>query len=121
MSNDIETKLKKLREKYPSDISLREIDNDERQLRTLIAQKDFANHDVVIDFITDAKKKISDINFLLAYDDEFNQPEKALDRRSLWRERQVWQFILDRFGIDVSSIDQQIELINEEVDNQLVR
>lgn len=119
MSKDIDTKLKKLREKYPSDVSLRAIDEDERTLRTLIAQKDFANHEVVLSFTQDAQRKIRDINFLLAYDDTLNTPEKALDRRSLWRERQVWQFILDRFCISVDAVKQQIELLEESLDTEL--
>lgn len=118
---DIETKLKDLRKKYPSESSLKQIDDDEKALRHLIVQKDFASNEVVVEIVKDAKAKIEDINFLLSYDDEMNQPEKNIERRAMFRERNVWQFMLDRFGVDTKQIDEQIGMLENGVDTELSR
>lgn len=119
MANQIDEKLKELRKKYPSEQSQLQITEDETSLRTLIKTKEFAKHELVEKIIEDTKERIRDINFLLAYDETLNEPENKDKRYAFFRTREVWQFVLDRFGIDENVVDGMIHNIEKSIDEEL--
>lgn len=119
IQDKIEEKLKGLRKKYPSIHSQIEIDEDEKRLRELIVQKDFAQHELVIKIVEDAKARVASVNFLLAFDEDLNLPANEAKRYALFRTREVWQFILDRFGVDQKEIEAIINDIEKSIDVEL--
>jgi hypothetical protein len=121
MNKDIEKKLKKLRERYTDDgASLARVDDDEKRLRELMTQKQFASNDLVRKNLEDAEQRILEINTLLAYDETLNLPENANKRYALFRTREVWEFIIGRFG-GGKAIDAQIEQIEFDIESESER
>jgi len=116
----ITKKLSALRKKYPDESSRNSIDGDEKKLRELIAQEKFSKHFLVQKIIADAQERIDDLNFQLAYDEELNKPENQVLRHSLFRQREVWQFTLERFDMGEEA-SEQIKQIESEVDEELTR
>lgn len=113
-------KLELLRTKYiPANdvVSLQAIDADEKQLRTLLAQKNFADSDIAKQIVSDAEKRRSEINELLLHDETLNEVGSEAKRQSLFRQRDVWQFLIDRFSVD--SVKENIERKINEVDKDM--
>lgn len=119
MNLDIEKVLKSLREKYPN--NLEQIDKDEKKLRTLLAQQEFAKHPVAIAMAEDATQRINQINFLLAYDPDLNLPENAERRTALFERRKAFKFTIERLGVDKDQIQSRIQAEHDELQYWLER
>ena len=119
MTTDFESKLGKLREIYKQPEDQRLINDTERKIRDLISKADKMGDPIFLGMIADAKKKVREINFLLAYDAELNAPseEARMKRYGLFRERSIHQFYLERFG--VKSIEVELESLDRFMDEKL--
>jgi hypothetical protein len=109
----LKSKLNKLRELYPDDDSAKMISDIERGLRVKIAQSGLKDLEVVQDIIAEAKRKISGINMLLQFDEELTEEK----RKSLFKERTVHQFYLDRF--DTSDSEAKLDQLNQYLDSKI--
>ena len=119
MTPDFETKLNKLRDIYKKPEDQRFFDDTEKKIRDLISKADKMDDPIFLGMIADSKKKIREINVLLAYDAELNAPseEARIQRYGLFRERSIHQFYLERFG--VKSIEVELESLERFMDEKL--
>lgn len=117
MSKDFIIKIKKLREYYDEPEDIKIIDEREKQLRDLIAQKKFSKNEVVEKIVESAQQEIRQINFLLTYDDSLDDDSER--RKALKYQRKVHQFYLSRFSGETA--DQQLQRITNELDSYLKR
>lgn len=108
-----------LREKYPAYESKVEIDADEDLMRKLLIQKNFAEHEMSQAILADAQQRVEDINFMLANDEELNKGSMITERYALFRLKEVWQFIIERF--DGSYAQAQLKALEDQIDEQLDR
>ena len=120
---DFDTKLTKLREIYNQPEDQRLIDDTEKRIRELIAQAvqqdQLLDDPIVAAILTDSKKKVREINFLLAYNADLNAPTEEAQRLryGLFRERSIHQFYLDRFG--VRNIEEELASLDKFMDSKL--
>lgn len=115
MNKDIEQKIAKLREVYTGEINRKDIDDIEKSLRERIKRSQIAEIDVIQDILKDAQQKVDQINYLLAYDESIDDSK----RKALFRERDVWQFNLDRYGMgdSVGAIKDIENLIDQKLES----
>lgn len=111
--------MEELRKIYSDPFSLEKLDTDEKALRQLIAQKSFASDPIVLQIVSDASKKIEEINYLLSYDMELNKAGQEYVRFSLYNTREVWQFIIDRFSF--KRLDSTIETFAKDFEKEIDR
>ncbi len=117
----LEEKLAKIRDRYKDNSdaqTLNAIDADEKALRELIELNDFSKHKVTQEILRDAKQRLQEIDFLLANDEDLNLTENAYKRYALFRQRDVWGFILARFG-DGEYIRDRVQRMEKDFNTEL--
>lgn len=101
MINEFQEKISKLRQIYTQPHDQRSITEMERKIRATLQKKELLKVDGIKQIIKAAEEEVSNINFLLAYDEKANAAteDAAAYRKSLFRERAVHLFWLNRFGV----------------------
>ncbi len=114
MPPEIEQKIRALRDKYlNNDDSQRYLDDVDAEIRRLVEEKQTAQNPVFQSIMKDAQQKINEINVLLLADVKYTDHERDL----LLREKRVWRFVFDRFGL--TPHDEAIKLLTVTLDQKL--
>lgn len=113
MNSQIENKLKTLREKLRSFIDGNQFVNEiESELIKNTENKRLADNPLFKAIFTDAEKRITEINSLL-----LNVKVTEEERKYLFAQKDVWQFVFDRF--DMKVYDEAIESLKSLIDSKL--
>ncbi len=119
MNKNFSIRLNKLRDIYKSSEDQKLIDEIEQKIRNNITKSKVIDRPEIQAVVEDAKKRVTEINILLAYDEELNAPteEARVKRWGLFRERSIHQFYLDRFG--VKNIEAELESLDKYIDSRI--
>lgn len=113
MTQDLKENLTRAREMFLEPDDQKMLDEMEKSIRRDIAQSGLRSDPLIGRIIEEAQNKVSAINTLLTYDEELTD----LQRKSLFKERSVYQFWIDRFvGPDVSK---KMESISKFLDRKV--
>lgn len=105
MTQDLKENLARAREMFLDPEDQKHLDDIEKKIRRDIAQSSLRSDPLIKRIIDEAQDKVSAINALLTYDEDLTD----LQRRSLFKERSVYQFWIDRFvGPDVNKSMEQL-------------
>ena len=96
---ELQEKLKKLREKYLDHEDQQTLDDIEKQLRKKILASKLRENDMVKVIIEDGLKRIDEIGYLLAQDEDLTSEQRS----KLFQERKAHRFWLGRFGYDAET------------------
>lgn len=114
MQEKHQIKLEALRIKYAADFESQQyIDKLEAELRKLFEDQKLADNPLFQAIVKDAQQKLDELNALLCNDRTLTE----IDRASIFRAKEIWKFVLDRFGL--KSYDRAIELLEKTIDEKL--
>lgn len=114
MQQEIENKLRLLREKYTGSQDSQDVlDGVEKEFRQIIEEKRMVENPVFIMIMKDAECRLNEINTLLMNDETLSD----LDRKILFKDKRRWTFIFERFGMKPH--DDALKLLTVTLDQKM--
>lgn len=108
-------KFSTLRAKYLDNDSITWIDEAEAEIRNLFEESALSENPVFIRIAKDAQQRLGEIDFLLVENEELTD----LERKSLFREKRVWAFIFERFGMRPQEM--ALATLNDRIDIEIAK
>lgn len=110
---EIKRKIEILRKQYSDSDSMELLGDAENEVEEMEEVKDFLDHKVFKKLVAEAEKKANVITALLANDRELDNDK----RHKLFIERDVWRWIVMRFGI--KSYDEALKALDEALNTKI--